>query len=150
MASSTSLPSYQGYGHFIVSSPQPGVAHVEINRPRKLNAFSQAVWLEFGRVFEQLSRDPDVRSIVLSGGGDRAFTAGLDVQTEAGSELFQPGQGDMARKAKFLRAHIEEFQNSISAMEKCEKRTFSDPGYSLYVRVITWKKLHFAKRFYDL
>lgn len=123
MSATTPLPAYTGYEHFIVSSPSAGVAHVEINRPRKLNAFSQPVWLEFGRVFEQLSGDADVRAVVLSGAGERAFTAGLDLQASSqDGAVFGNSGGDPARRAKGLRTHIEEFQRSIGALEKCEKR----------------------------
>lgn len=119
------LPAYKAYEFILVTSPAPFVAHVEINRPKKLNAFSHAVWLEYGRVFNQLSEDADVRAIVLSGAGDRAFTAGLDVKASAQEGPFQNSEGlDVARKAKLLRAHIEEFQSCIGAAEKCEKRKF--------------------------
>lgn len=40
---------------------------------------TSSMWDTLGRIFTQLSRDPDVRSVVLSGAGDRSFTAGLDV-----------------------------------------------------------------------
>ncbi|QPH11533.1 hypothetical protein C2857_003322 [Epichloe festucae Fl1] len=117
------LPAYASYEFMRVTSPSEFVAHLELNRLEKLNAFSRAVWLEFGRVFRQLSDDSDVRVVVLSGAGDRAFTAGLDV-TAASSEGPMSGGGsdaDPARKAKAWRAYIEEFQVSISEMEKCEK-----------------------------
>ncbi|KAL6892506.1 ClpP/crotonase [Trichoderma longibrachiatum] len=116
----TPLPSYAAYKFFTVTSPAPYVAHVQIQRPDKLNAFSEAMWLEFGRVFGQLSRDADVRAVVLTGAGERAFTAGLDVQAAA-QDGNLTGTGDAARRAKALRAQIEEFQGSIGAMEKCEK-----------------------------
>lgn len=120
------IASYSSYEFMRVSSPATHVAHVEMNRPLKLNAFSRAVWLEFGRVFRQLSEDADVRAVVLSGAGDRAFTAGLDVSA-ASSEGPLSGQGggsDPARRAKALRGHIGEFQECISEMERCEKRTY--------------------------
>ncbi|KAJ4157387.1 hypothetical protein NW754_009033 [Fusarium falciforme] len=74
-----------------------------------------------GASFEQLSHDAEVRAVVLSGAGDRAFTAGLDVQAATSDGVLNGGEQDVARKAKALRSHIEEFQASISAMEKCEK-----------------------------
>ena len=125
MSSATPTPEYASYQHILVSTPAPFVAHVEINRPQKLNAFSQAVWLEFGRVFQQLSADPEVRVVVLSGAGDRAFTAGLDVQAASQDGVLNGKAVDAARKAKDIRSHIEEFQESIGAMEKCEKRKSS-------------------------
>ncbi|KAL7939838.1 ClpP/crotonase [Trichoderma chlorosporum] len=115
------LAAYSAYKFFTVTSPKPFVAHVQIQRPDKLNAFSEAMWLEFGRVFQQLSADSDVRAVVLSGAGDKAFTAGLDVQSASQDQTLMSDQKDPARKAKGMRAQIEEFQSSIGAMEKCEK-----------------------------
>lgn len=118
------LAAYSTYKFFSVSSPKPLVAHVQIQRPDKLNSFSEAMWLEFGNVFRQLSADADVRAVVLSGAGDRAFTAGLDVQSASQDGTLMSAEKDPARKAKLMRAQIEEFQSSIGAMEKCEKRKF--------------------------
>lgn len=117
------LAGYSAYKHFLVTSPGPFVAHVEINRPSKLNAFLESMWLEMRQVFRQLSTDPDVRVVVLSGAGDRAFTAGLDVQAASQSSNLQAG-GDLdpGRKATKLRRYIEDFQDCITAVEKCEKR----------------------------
>lgn len=120
--------SSQSYAHFLVHRPAPGVAHVEINRPDKLNSFYEEMWLEFGRVFNALSVDPEIRAVVLSGAGERAFTSGLDVQKASDGWLVKgmdDGSGqpvDSARFATYARRHIAEFQDSISAMEKCEKR----------------------------
>ncbi|KAK7431709.1 hypothetical protein QQZ08_001646 [Neonectria magnoliae] len=122
MSTATPIPAYAAYEHFLISAPAPFVAHVEINRPRKLNAFSRPMWLEFRRVFTQLSADADVRTVVLSGAGDRAFTSGLDVEAAGQDGILTGADGaDVARKAKGLRSHIEEFQECISAAEKCEK-----------------------------
>ena len=61
---------------FNVSFPSEYVAHVEINRPQKLNAFFDPMWYEMKAIFESLSANPDVRCVLLSGAGDRAFTSG--------------------------------------------------------------------------
>ena len=120
------LAAYQQYEHFRVTAAGEHVAHVEINRPAKLNAFYEDMWLEFARVFDQLSSDSEVRAVVLSGAGDRAFTAGLDVQAASQNTTLMGGEGaDAARKAAGIRRHIGEFQDSISAMERCEKREFT-------------------------
>ncbi|CAI4215220.1 unnamed protein product [Parascedosporium putredinis] len=108
----TSLPNYK-YGHFLVTSPSPFVAHVEINQPHKLNSFHRDMWLEFGDIFAKLSHDPEVRAVVLSGSGDRAFTAGLDVKAAAGEGPITASEGgseDIARKATNLRRYIYEFR----------------------------------------
>ncbi|KAF4631949.1 hypothetical protein G7Y89_g6169 [Cudoniella acicularis] len=112
------------YKHFLVDTPAPYVAHVQINRPKKLNAFFEEMWLELKVVFDTLSVSPDIRAIILSGAGDRAFTAGLDVQaaSEAGVLKQQEGKtSDVARKAVGIKRHVQEFQDCISSIEKCEK-----------------------------
>ncbi|KAI4614303.1 putative secondary metabolism biosynthetic enzyme [Alternaria ethzedia] len=108
---------------FNVSFPAECVAHVEINRPEKLNAFKEVMWLNLSTIFRQLSHDPSVRAVLLTGAGDRAFTAGLDVQaaSENGALSSSPDTLDSARKANALRRHILEFQSCITDIEKCEK-----------------------------
>ncbi|KAK5112551.1 hypothetical protein LTR85_011243 [Meristemomyces frigidus] len=118
-------PSDYNYDYFNVTFPAPYVAQVEINRPKKLNAFMEPMWLNIGAIFRRLSHDPDVRVVILTAAGDRAFTAGLDVQAAAeGGILAQSSSGedvDGARKATMIRRHIQEFQDEISAIERCEK-----------------------------
>ncbi|KAI1140453.1 ClpP/crotonase [Hypoxylon sp. FL0543] len=116
------LRGYSDFKHFLVSSPSEYVAHVEINRPSKLNAFTEEMWIELGRVFAKLSHDPDVRAVVFSAAGDRAFTAGLDVQAASQGGLVGDNGGlDGARQATKTRRQIVEFQDCISQIEKCEK-----------------------------
>lgn len=114
------LQDYAGFKYFLVSSPAEYVAHVEINRPQKLNAFFEAMWHELARIFDKLSHDPAVRAVVFSGAGDRAFTAGLDVQATSLDANLSGGDG--ARSATSMRRHIDEFQECITRVEKCEKR----------------------------
>lgn len=80
------------------------------------------MWLEMRQLFTQLSTDPNVRSIVLSGSGDRSFTTGLDVQAASNGILAESDETtDPARKAAQLRRHISEFQDCITSVERCEK-----------------------------
>ncbi|WP_303811229.1 enoyl-CoA hydratase [Sandarakinorhabdus limnophila] len=71
----------------LVSRDGP-VANVTLNRPQAMNALSQALRRDLARVFRELEADDDVRAIVLTGAGTRAFTAGLDLK-----ELGQQGLG---------------------------------------------------------
>ena len=54
-----------------------GVADVRMNRPDKMNALDGAMFAALVRVGEELSKNAEVRAVVLSGEG-RAFCAGLD------------------------------------------------------------------------
>lgn len=71
----------------LVSRDGP-VAIVTLNRPQAMNALSAELRRSLARVFRELEADDDVRAIVLTGAGSRAFTAGLDLK-----ELGQQGLG---------------------------------------------------------
>ena len=55
------------------------IATITINRPAQRNAISFVMWLELSRLLESLDSDPDVRAVVVTGAGDRAFSAGADI-----------------------------------------------------------------------
>ena len=55
------------------------VARVTINRPERRNAISFAAWQSLAASFDNLAADPEVRVIMLTGAGDRAFCAGNDI-----------------------------------------------------------------------
>ncbi|KAI1438384.1 enoyl CoA hydratase-like protein [Xylaria sp. CBS 124048] len=116
------LEGYDGFKYFLISSPAEYVAHVQTNRPEKLNAFLEAMWVELSQIFDKLSHDPNVRAVVFSAVGEKAFTAGLDVHAASeGGMLSQDTTTDGSRFATRLRRHIYEFQGCISSIEKCEK-----------------------------
>jgi enoyl-CoA hydratase len=61
------------------------VAVVTLNRPDAMNALSRALRAELHKALTALDADPAVKVIVLTGAGERAFTAGLDLK-ELGSD----------------------------------------------------------------
>ena len=58
------------------------VVVITLNRPRVLNALSRALKEELADALRRVKADPAVRALVLTGAGDRAFSAGQDL-TEA-------------------------------------------------------------------
>ena len=60
------------------------IGHVEIDRPHRMNTISGELLDEFADAIDRLDTDDEVRAILLSGAGDRAFSAGADVQSMAG------------------------------------------------------------------
>lgn len=52
---------------------------VTLNRPDKRNALNSTVYKELYDVFEAIEEDPEVRVVILTGSGDRAFCAGSDI-----------------------------------------------------------------------
>jgi enoyl-CoA hydratase len=54
-------------------------AVITLNRPKVLNALSQALMTELDAAIDELAADEGVRAIVLTGAGERAFAAGADI-----------------------------------------------------------------------
>lgn len=55
------------------------IAILTINRPAKLNAMRINFWADMREAFSRLEVDPGVRVVVITGAGDRAFSAGGDI-----------------------------------------------------------------------
>ena len=56
-----------------------GIATVKINRPDKYNAMNTEVAKELITVFNEIDKDDSVKVIILTGEGDKAFSAGADI-----------------------------------------------------------------------
>lgn len=61
----------------------PFVTHIQINRPKELNALNLELMIELKDALLELENDDEVRAVVLSG-NDRAFAAGADIKQMAG------------------------------------------------------------------
>jgi len=55
------------------------IAHIRFNRPEKLNALTLEMYDQLAQAFVRANDDIDVRAILLSGAGDRAFCVGADL-----------------------------------------------------------------------
>lgn len=56
-----------------------GIGYVTVNRPEKLNALNRTVMEELSRCFEMIEGDEEVRVVILTGAGEKAFVAGADI-----------------------------------------------------------------------
>ncbi|MGH8595204.1 MAG: enoyl-CoA hydratase/isomerase family protein [Gammaproteobacteria bacterium] len=63
----------------IVVEQQGTIAIVTLNRPEKRNAFSPEMMVRLAQFWKQVANDHSVRVIVVTGAGDRAFSAGGDM-----------------------------------------------------------------------
>ncbi len=82
----------------LICETRDAVGYITINRPEKLNALNRRVLQELLNCFQGLQQDPEVRVVILTGSGDKAFVAGADIgeltgQSAVGGEEFsQAGQ----------------------------------------------------------
>lgn len=64
--------------HLLVQRTE-SLAILQLNRPEKHNALSRQVIEELTTLFAELSADQDLRTIILTGAGEKAFCAGTDI-----------------------------------------------------------------------
>src|SRR6185437_6210945 len=55
------------------------IAYVTIERPKVLNALNAATMGELQEVFTEIAADRDIRVVILTGGGEKSFVAGADI-----------------------------------------------------------------------
>ncbi len=64
---------------FVNIASDGGVMHITIDRQDKLNALNKLVMAQLQAAFESAAQDSEVRCVVLTGAGTRAFVAGADI-----------------------------------------------------------------------
>ena len=97
----------------IIVERQDHVATVTLNRPAALNAQNNPMRRELFAAFAALRQDDGVRAIVVTGAGDRAFSAGADIKEflEAGS----PTEAREQRKQLDYRGEMDRCPQPIIA-----------------------------------
>jgi enoyl-CoA hydratase/3-hydroxyacyl-CoA dehydrogenase len=85
-----------------------GVGHVVLDRPHRLNAINLEMLDELETAIERLEADEEVRAILVSGAGDRAFSAGLDVQSVSGDITDPVRSTEHSRRGQRVLGKLEE------------------------------------------
>ncbi|MEZ4416947.1 MAG: enoyl-CoA hydratase-related protein [Gemmatimonadota bacterium] len=105
---------------FVRVEREDGIATVVIDRAEKLNALNPQVIDEIGAAFASLYDDEDVRGVLLTGAGDKAFVAGADIGVLA---TMGPLTGvEVSRQGQQVFRRIERFPKPVVAVI---------PGYAL-------------------
>jgi enoyl-CoA hydratase/carnithine racemase len=72
-----------------------GIATITLNRPEKMNAYTRTMGQEIMAAMDDIDADDDVRAVIFTGSGERAFCAGADLTPEGGGHVFSdPTQVD--------------------------------------------------------
>jgi 2-(1,2-epoxy-1,2-dihydrophenyl)acetyl-CoA isomerase len=69
---------------YIVTERQDGIALITLNRPEKLNALSFGLMRELDSELTHIENDDTMKVVILTGAGERAFSAGADIHEMAG------------------------------------------------------------------
>ena len=64
----------------LLTDIRDGVATLTLNRPRQMNALSAELRRRFGEALEALGKDQSVAVVIITGAGEKAFTAGVDLK----------------------------------------------------------------------
>src|SRR5690606_4650951 len=85
----------------LVREQRGAVSILRLNRPDARNALNMELMAALGTAITEAEADTDIRAVVLTGTGDRAFCAGMDLAGFAAGE--KPTEGQMAGMAAFGR-----------------------------------------------
>lgn len=93
------------------------IALITLNRPDQLNALNYALIDDLMAALDRIETDADVRAVILTGAGDRAFSAGADIHEF--SESIQRGRADavrdFVRRGQTMTARLEAFGKPVIA-----------------------------------
>ncbi|WP_069130440.1 enoyl-CoA hydratase/isomerase family protein [Rhodohalobacter halophilus] len=64
----------------LLETDENGIAVLTINRPDKLNALNNTVLDELEEAIENIEKDDDIRAVIVTGAGEKAFVAGADIK----------------------------------------------------------------------
>lgn len=89
------------------------IATITLNKPKALNALTLEMFTELERLLDELETDAEVRVIILTGAGDKAFVAGGDISHLA--SLDADGARQFALLAQHVIDRIETFPKPVIA-----------------------------------
>ncbi|MEX3624134.1 enoyl-CoA hydratase-related protein [Viridibacillus arvi] len=64
----------------LIYKQQEHLAFVTLNRPLAMNAFNYDLLVELGKIVESIRINPDIRVVIFTGAGDKAFSVGADLK----------------------------------------------------------------------
>jgi len=105
MSSSASPGNFEN----ILFEKKNAIAYVTVNRPKVLNALNMATMEELRRAFHGIKQDAELRVVILTGAGEKAFIAGADI-----SELARNNPVE-------AKAYTHQGQSVLNLIENCGK-----------------------------
>lgn len=91
----------------ITLTVRDAIATITVNRPDKLNALNDATITELGEAIDETATRDDVRGVIVTGAGNKAFVAGADI-----AELSTQGPLDGKRRAQRGQEIFSRFERS--------------------------------------
>ena len=96
------------------------VSLITINRPQSLNALNAKTISELSGVLDEITKDDNVRSVIITGSGEKSFVAGADIKefsdfgSAAAEELARNGQNILFNKIENLNKPVIAAVNGVA------------------------------------
>lgn len=104
----------EGYEYEAISVEiEDRVAHLAIDRPHRMNTITTEMIEEIDDALDRLVEDDSVRAILLTGSGDRAFSAGFDASTAAAGSGLETAE--LSRRGQQVFGRLEEIPKPVLA-----------------------------------
>jgi enoyl-CoA hydratase len=103
----------------ILYEKEGGIATIQLNRPKVLNAMNKQLWIDFQAALEDVKNDPEIKVLIVTGEG-RAFSTGADLKDSKDRTIEQ------------YRDYLVELQETSRKIIRFEKPTIAAiNGYAL-------------------
>jgi enoyl-CoA hydratase len=89
----------------LLASLENGIYTITINRPDKLNALNRDVFTDLNTALDEIEKNPEIKSVIITGAGPKAFVAGADISEFGG--LNKEGAMALAKRGQDIFARIE-------------------------------------------
>jgi enoyl-CoA hydratase len=99
----------------ILKTVTEGVGVVTFNNPEKRNAMSIEMWEGVGQALTELREDENVRVVILTGAGDKAFMSGADISQFEKNRHNAQASEEYNRKSEAQRALLAHFPKPVIA-----------------------------------
>ena len=97
----------------LLTSLENSILMVTINRPDKMNALNKDVFNELDEVFDDVYKNSEIKSVIITGAGSKAFVAGADISEFQNLEVSKAT--DLARRGQQVFDKIENCSKPIVA-----------------------------------
>lgn len=97
----------------LLASLENGIYTVTINRPDKLNALNKDVFTDLDRMMTEVEANPEIKSVIITGAGPKAFVAGADISEF--TSLDKTAAMALAKRGQDIFARIENSSKPIVA-----------------------------------
>ena len=97
----------------LLTSLENNVLTITINRPDKLNALNNNVFTELDNAIDEIEKNHEIRSVIITGAGQKAFVAGADISEF--SELSKDDALAMAKRGQDIFFKIENCKKPVIA-----------------------------------